>query len=146
MPSKPCIASPGPAAPPLRGPAEGAGQKRSGQQPEGPPHARKGSMFQTAKRTLAEFKEGNLTDAAAALTYYAVLSIFPALAAMIALVGLVANPQTITTELTKLVSSVGPASLAQTFKEPIASLAHGSSATGILLIAGVAGALWTASG
>jgi membrane protein len=103
-------------------------------------------MSQTAKRTLAEFKEGNLTDAAAALTYYAVLSIFPALAAMIALVGLVANPQTITTELTKLVSSVGPASLAQTFKEPIASLAHGSSATGILLIAGVAGALWTASG
>lgn len=41
------------------------------------------------------------------MTYYAVLSIFPALAAMIALVGLVANPQTITTELTKLVSSIG---------------------------------------
>jgi membrane protein len=102
-------------------------------------------MFQTAKRTLAEFKEGDLTDAAAALTYYAALSIFPALAAMIAL-GLVANPQTITTELTELVSSIGPASSAQTFKEPIASLAHGSSATGILLVAGVAGALWTASG
>jgi membrane protein len=105
-------------------------------------------MFQTAKRTLAEFKEGNLTDAAAALTYYAALSIFPALAAMIAL-GLVANPQTITTELTELVSSIGPASSAQTFKEPIASLAHGISATGILLVAGVAGvagALWTASG
>ena len=41
-------------------------------------------MFQTAKRTLTEFKEDNLTDAAAALTYYAVLSIFPALVAMIA--------------------------------------------------------------
>jgi hypothetical protein len=64
---------------------------------------------------------------------------------MIAL-GLVANPQTITTELTMLVTSIGPASSAQTFKEPIASLAHGSSATGILLIAGVAGTLWTASG
>ena len=74
------------------------------------------------------------------------LSIFPALVAMIALVGLVGNPQTITKELTKLVSSIGPASTAQTFKEPIASLAHGSSATGILLIVGVALALWTASG
>jgi membrane protein len=103
-------------------------------------------MFQTAKRTLTEFKEDNLTDVAAALTYYAVLSIFPALAAMIALVGLVGNPQTITKELTSLVSSIGPASAAQTFKEPIASLAHGSGATGILLIVGVATALWTASG
>jgi membrane protein len=128
------------------GPAEGTGQKRSGRRPEGPPHARKGSMFQTVKRTLTEFKEDNLTDVAASLTYYAVLSIFPALVAMIALVGLVGNPQTITTELTKLVSSIGPASAAQTFKEPIASLTHRSSATGILLIIGVAAALWTASG
>jgi membrane protein len=47
---------------------------------------------------------------------------------MVALVGLVANLQTITKELTKLVSSIGPPSAAQTFKEPIASLAHGSSA------------------
>jgi membrane protein len=124
----------------------GAEPRRSGRRPEGPPHARKGSMFQTAKRTLTEFKEDNLTDAAAALTYYAVLSIFPALVAMIALVGLVGNPQTITRELTSLVSSIGPASAAQTFKEPIASLAHGSGATGILLIVGVAAALWTASG
>ena len=124
----------------------GAEPRRSGRRPEGPPHARKGSMFQTAKRTLTEFKEDNLTDAAAALTYYAVLSIFPALVAMIALVGLVGNPQTITNELTSLVSSIGPASAAQTFKEPIASLAHGSGATGILLIVGVAAALWTASG
>ena len=70
-------------------PAEGREQKRSGRRPEGPPHARKGSVFQTAKRTLTEFKEDNLTDVAAALTYYAVLSIFPALVALIALVGLV---------------------------------------------------------
>ena len=55
------------------GPAGDTGQKRSGRRPEGPPHARKGSMFQTVKRTLTEFKEDNLTDVAAALTYYAVL-------------------------------------------------------------------------
>jgi membrane protein len=126
--------------------AEGTGQKRSGRRPEGPPHARKGSVFQTAKRTLSEFKEDNLTDVAAALTYYAVLSIFPAIVALIAVVGLVGNPQTITKQLTKLVTSIGPASSAQTFKEPIDSLAHGSSGTGILLIVGVAAALWTASG
>ncbi|HEY0718236.1 MAG TPA: YihY/virulence factor BrkB family protein [Streptosporangiaceae bacterium] len=126
--------------------AGGTTPKHSGARPGGPPHARKGSAFQTAKRTLSEFKEDNLTDVAAALTYYAVLSIFPALIAMIALVGLIEKPQTITSQLTKLVTSVGPASAAQTFREPIASLAHSSGAAGILLIVGVASALWTASG
>ena len=64
-------------------------EKHSGRRPEGPAHARKGSAFQTLKRTVAEFSEDNLTDAAAALTYYAVLSIFPALLAMISIVGLI---------------------------------------------------------
>jgi membrane protein len=122
------------------------GEKRSGRRPEGPPHARKGTMLQTAKRTLTEFKEDNLSDRAATLTYYAVLSIFPALVAMIALVSLVADPRVITRQLTTLVSSIGPPAAAQTFREPISSLAHGSSATGILLVIGVAAALWTASG
>jgi membrane protein len=126
--------------------AGSTGDKRTGRRPAGPPHARKGSAAQTLKRTLTEFREDNLTDRAAALTYYAVLSIFPALVAMIALVGLVGDPQVITRELTKLASSIGPASAAQTFRAPIASLAHGSSTTGILLIIGVASALWTASG
>ncbi|HMG65715.1 MAG TPA: YihY/virulence factor BrkB family protein [Streptosporangiaceae bacterium] len=122
------------------------GEKRSGRRPEGPPHARKGSAGQTVKRTLTEFGEDNLTDRAASLTYYAVLSIFPALVALVAIVGLVADPVTITRELTKLVSSVGPASAASTFREPIAGLAHGRSTPGILLVVGVAAALWTASG
>ncbi|MGH3403741.1 MAG: YihY/virulence factor BrkB family protein [Streptosporangiaceae bacterium] len=123
-----------------------AGEKQAGRRPEGPPHARKGSAVQTVKRTLTEFREDNLPDRAAALTYYAVLSIFPALVALVALVGLVADPATITRQLTKLVSSVGPASAAKTFREPIASLAHGRSTAGILLVVGIAAALWTASG
>jgi membrane protein len=122
------------------------GDKRAGRRPAGPPHAREGSAVQTVKRTLTEFREDNLTDRAASLTYYAVLSIFPALVALVALVGLVADPVTITRQLTKLVSSVGPASAANTFREPIASLAHGRSTAGILLVVGVAAALWTASG
>jgi membrane protein len=122
------------------------GEKQTGRQPEGPPHARKGSTAQTVKRTLTEFREDNLPDRAAALTYYAVLSIFPALVALVALVGLVADPATIIRQLTKLVSSVGPASAAKTFQAPISSLAHGRSTAGILLVVGIAAALWTASG
>lgn len=114
--------------------------------PQGPPHPRRGGLGPTLKRTLAEFKEDNLTDQAAALTYYAVLSIFPALIALVSIVGLVASPQTITKQLTDLVSSIGPSSAVHTFTGPIQSIAHNGGTAGILLIVGLGSALWSASG
>ena len=121
-------------------------EKRSGRRPEGPAHPRKGSLIQTLKRTFTEFKEDELTDRAAALTYYGVLSIFPALIALISIVGLVFDPARITKALTDVVSSVGPASAVETFKGPIETLTQSSGTAGIMLIVGIATALWTASG
>jgi membrane protein len=121
-------------------------EKRSGRRPEGPAHPRKGGVVQTVKRTIAEFKEDNLTDSAAALTYYAVLSIFPALIALVSIVGLVGDPQTVTNALTDVVSSIGPASAVDTFKGPIQDVTSSRGTAGILLIVGIASALWTASG
>ncbi len=126
--------------------ADTADRKRSGRRPEGPEHERKSSAFQTLKRTATEFSEDNLTDAAAALTYYAVLSIFPALLAMVSIVGLVGDPATITRVLTDIVSSIGPASAADTLQGPIEGLTQSSGTAGILLIVGIVSALWTASG
>ena len=120
--------------------------KRSGRQPEGPAHSREGSMIQTRRRTASEFSEDNLTDAAAALTYYAVLSIFPALLAMVSIVGLVGDPQTVTKALTDVISSIGPASAVDTLRGPIQGLTQSSGTAGILLIVGIVAALWTASG
>src|SRR4051812_25537209 len=57
----------------------------------------------TLKRTLKEFSEDNLTDWAAALTYYGVLALFPALLAMLSIVGLVADPKTLTDALTAVI-------------------------------------------
>jgi membrane protein len=125
---------------------ERGNRKRSGRRPEGPAHARKASGFQTLKRTFTEFSEDNLTDSAAALTYYAVLSIFPALIAMLSIVGLVGDPQTVTKSLTDIIGSIGPASAVDTFKGPIEGLANSGSTAGILLIVGIVSALWTASG
>src|SRR5213592_761891 len=51
------------------------------------------TFFATLKRTAKEFSEDNLTDWAAALTYYGVLALFPALLAMLSIIGLVANPK-----------------------------------------------------
>jgi membrane protein len=123
-----------------------ADQTRPERRPTGPAHPREGSVLQTAKRTWSEFSEDNLTDSAAALTYYAVLSIFPALLALVSIVGLVGDPHTVTKEMTTLVTSIGPASAAQTFKGPIEGLTKSSGTAGILLIAGIVAALWSASG
>jgi membrane protein len=120
--------------------------KTSARRPEGPAHARKGSLGQTLKRTLTEFKEDELTDRAAALTYYAVLSIFPALIALVSIVGLVGDPKTVTDTLTKVISQIGPGSAVDTFKGPIDGLTKSSGTAGIALIVGIAAALWTASG
>ena len=123
-----------------------SGEKRSARTPEGPAHARKSSLGQTLKRTFTEFKEDELTDRAAALTYYGVLSIFPALIALVSIVGLVFDPARVTKALTDVVSSVGPASAAETFKGPIETITKSSGTAGIMLIVGIASALWTASG
>jgi membrane protein len=123
-----------------------ADRKRSGRRPEGPAHAREASIWQTIRRTLTEFSEDNLTDSAAALTYYGILSIFPALLALVSIVGLIGDPHTVTREMTTLVTSIGPASAAKTFKGPIQGLTKSSGTAGILLIAGILAALWSASG
>jgi membrane protein len=121
-------------------------EKHSAREPEGPAHKRKGGIMQTLKRTVTEFKEDELTDRAAALTYYAVLSIFPALIALVSVVGLVGDPKTVTKALTDVVSSIGPASAVEPLKGPIEGLTKSSSTAGIALIVGLASALWTASG
>ncbi len=122
------------------------GEKRSARIPEGVAHKRSGSLAQTIKRTVTEFSEDNLTDSAAALTYYGVLAVFPAMIALISVVGLIGNPHTIISDAAKVVSSVGPASAVSTFKGPIDGLVAAKSSAGILFIAGIAGALWSASG
>ena len=106
----------------------------------------KRTWFGTVKRTVREFRDDNLTDWAAALTYYAVLSLFPALIALMSILGLVVDPKTITRVVTDVVSQLGPASAVDTFKKPIQQIAGNQSTALLGLIFGVAAALWTASG
>src|SRR5215211_7166256 len=106
----------------------------------------KRSWGSTLKRTFTEFKEDKLNHWAAALTYYAVLSLFPALLVLVSLVGLVASPQQVTKFLTDVISSIGPASAVDTFKGPIESLTASKGTAGVMAIVGVVSALWSASG
>ena len=109
-------------------------------------HPRQTGLFPTLKRTLREFKEDNLTDWAAALTYYGVLALFPALIALLSIVGLVFEPRQVTQAMTEIVGQLGPQSAVDTFKGPLESLAASDGRAGIMLIVGVLAALWSASG
>jgi membrane protein len=100
----------------------------------------------TLKRTVAEFRQDNLTDWAAALTYYSLLSIFPALIAMVSLIGLFGDPVSTTRSLTEIVAEIGPESAAETFSGPIESVASDRGAAGFAFVLGLALALWSASG
>jgi membrane protein len=106
----------------------------------------KKAWLPTLVRTLKEFKADKLQHWAAALTYYAVLSLFPALLVMVSLVGLFADPATVTKFLTDVIGSLGPASAVETFQGPIESVTRSSGQAGIMAIVGVVAALWSASG
>jgi membrane protein len=112
--------------------------------PEG--EAPKTGLFATLKRTLTEFQEDNLSDWAAALTYYGLLALFPALIAMFSLIGIFGDPKTTTDTLTEIITELGPASAAETFEGPIDSIVENQSAAGFAFVVGLAVALWSASG
>jgi YihY family inner membrane protein len=104
----------------------------------------RGSWRAAVKRTLAEFKRDNLPDRAAALTYYSVLSIFPAILVVVSLVGLAGKSasQSLITNAGKL----APGSVRQILTAAIRQLQHGQSAAGVVALVSLAVAIWSASG
>jgi len=104
------------------------------------------SLKGTLKRTFTEFQEDNLSDWAAALTYYGLLALFPALIALVSLVGIFGDPKSTTQTVTDMVTSIGPSSAASTFAGPIRSITSHETAAGVLFFVGLATALWSASG
>ena len=100
----------------------------------------------TLKRTVSEFQEDNLTDWAAALTYYGLLALFPALIAMVSLLGLFGDPTSTTRSLTEIITELGPSSAAETFKGPVESITESRGTAGLAFVLGLAVALWSASG
>jgi membrane protein len=100
----------------------------------------------TLRRTATGFRRDKLNHWGAALTYYAVLSLFPALLVLVSLVGLFANPERVTRILTATVSQLGPASAAHTFAGPIHSITAHRGTAGVVFVLGVLSGVWAASG
>jgi membrane protein len=97
-------------------------------------------------RTVREFRDDSLMDRAAALTYYAVLSIFPGLVVLVALLGLLGSHPETTDALLGIVDRLGPSSAAETLEQPIREVIEDKGGASALLGFGLLGSLWTASG
>src|SRR5215210_4479017 len=116
----------------------------AGSTPDSPAQLSKGTWKDTAKRALREFKEDDLTLLAAALTYYGVLSLFPALIVLLSILGL-AGPDTIDT-LLKNLSSLTPTAARDVVANSVRDLQGSNQKAGFAFVAGILGALWSASG
>jgi membrane protein len=100
----------------------------------------------TLKAAFKRFSEDELTDRAAALTYYGVLALFPGLIVMVALLGLFGQyPQT-TNALLEIVDKVSPGSTVETFREPLTEVVQAKGGAGALFGVGLIAAIWSASG
>jgi membrane protein len=102
------------------------------------------SWWAAVKRTGKEFSEDNLTDWAAALTYYGVLSIFPALIVLVSVLGLIGN--SVTEPLLNNLGTFAPGPARSIIANSIHGLAQSRGGAGILFVVGIAGAIWSASG
>ncbi len=112
--------------------------------PAGPTDLSRRSWWAVLKRTVTEFNKDNITDWAAALTYYSVLSIFPTLLLLTALLGLLGPSATQT--LTDNIGQVVPGQTREVLLNAIQELQSSRGLAGPLAVVGLAGALWSASG
>jgi membrane protein len=97
------------------------------------------------RKTYREFGDDHCPDLAAALTYYAVLSLFPAAIAVISLLGVVGQSQKSVDKVVEVLEPLVSTDTLNTVQPALEHIAN-SQGAGIGLVLGVLGALWSASG
>ncbi|MEV4741995.1 YihY/virulence factor BrkB family protein [Streptomyces sp. NPDC049555] len=134
-----------------KGRRSGADRQRAGPAPEVEEHAPdeptglpKRSWRAVLRRTLEEFKDDELADRAAALTYYGVLALFPALLVLVSLLG-VAGKSTTDTVLDNL-QRLAPGAARQVITNAVRQLQGGAGIGSVMAVVGLLGAVWSASG
>jgi membrane protein len=101
-------------------------------------------MWGALRRTVREFRADNLTDWAAALTYYGVLAIFPALIVLVSVLGLIG--ESATQPLLDNLGEVAPGPAQDIFTSAIENIENSQGAAGVFFVIGLVTAIWSASG
>jgi membrane protein len=104
------------------------------------------SVGATLKQTLDTVRERGMTDWAASLTYYAILSVFPMLIALVSLLGIFGEYPRTSNALIKIVQQVAPGSTVDVLRGPIEHGAKNQSGAGLIFLIGIGASIWAASG
>jgi len=121
------------------------GQPAAERRPERGPRRRSAALA-TARRAVTRFQDDDLGDRAAALTYYAMLSLFPGLIVLVALLGLLGQYPRTTNALLDIVGELAPSSTVASLRGPIEGVVRNKGGAGALLGIGLAASMWSASG
>jgi membrane protein len=103
-----------------------------------------GSWIDALKRTGKAFQADKLTIWSAALTYFGVLSIFPALLTMVSLLGLIGG--SVTDTLLENLEDVAPGPAQEILTNAIRNLEGAQGASGVAFVIGLVSAIWASSG
>ena len=113
--------------------------------PESPTDMNAASWKYALGRSVREFSRLKCTDLGATLAYFGILSIFPALLALVSLLGIVGQAESTMQMMLQVIENVASPEVATTLRQPIEQLS-GTRAAGFAFFVGLAGALWSASG
>jgi membrane protein len=123
--------------------SERDGSDNGAARPDTPAQLDRRSWLGVLKRTFSEFKDDNVTDWAAALTYYGILSLFPGLLLLVSILGLAGASAT--QPLIDNLSTVAPGAAKDIASNAIRGLQSSRGSSGVLAIVGAGVALWSAS-
>ncbi|MFG3659189.1 YihY/virulence factor BrkB family protein [Streptomyces sp. NPDC047706] len=112
--------------------------------PESPTKLSRQSWMAVLKGSVREFKDDELTDRAAALTYYMVLSLFPALLVLVSLLGVAS--QSVTDRLLENFQQFAPGAGREIITQAVQNLQDNAGVGSILAVVGLLLAVWSASG
>ena len=116
----------------------------NGDAPEDPEEIPRRQWGTVLKRTVKEFREDDLTDWAAALTYYGVLALFPALIALVSIVGLLGQ-STVDDLVSNIQAIPGATDVKKTIVNAINDISRHGEQAGLAFVVGLTLALWSAS-
>src|SRR3984885_13498990 len=123
--------------------SQNTGSSIRNEAPNNPTDLSGGSWLAAAKRALKEYKAADLQCRGAALTYFGIQSIFPGLLVLVSLLGILGKP--VTRSLITNLGNAAPSSVRNIIMSDVTQLQHSHAASGLVGIAGIVLALWSAS-